>query len=105
MSCFAALLERQQTEITQHVSKVGLTPFDSRRCRMMTYFGVRLRQMVIRNRGPEVMGRMIVHIQRSDKQPFQRITEKRNQPMFVGPRLRPRLRMFAESAKVISRES
>src|SRR5438477_12319799 len=104
MGRLATFLERQQTEITQQISKVGASPFDSSRGGMVADFRVGLRQMVIRNRWPEMMRRMIVHVQRRDEQPLQRITDERNEPVFVRPRLRSGLRMLGESAKVVGRE-
>src|SRR5438034_3639738 len=79
MGRLAAFLERQQMNITQQISDVGTSPFNSSRGRMVPDFRVGLRQVVIWNRWPEVMRRMIVHVQRRDEQPLQRIADERDE--------------------------
>ena len=97
-------MQRKQAEIAQQVAEITCSPFNSIRRRMVANFAVGRGQIVIRDRRPQMMGGVIVHVERGDENLLDRVADERDQTMLVGPSIGTWVRVLSESPKIIGHE-
>jgi len=96
--------DRKSGPVSAQVAEIGFAPLETDGVGMLADEPIGGGQIVIRNRRPEMMSSVKIHIHERDEHAFERIADVADHSLLVGGAVTFRMRVFGKGAEIIAKK-